>query len=172
MAKKRVDGRALPANQLSTWRSQQPLYAGRSLGPFVIDSEDDRHEVLRSDDVVIATLPTFEEAYAVMVFANKQWERDRVPMVYFVGSELRVGKFMKVGTTINVPKRLKQLQAYSPVVLRVFATIEGGSELEGAYHLRWQRFRAHGEWFRLTAGMIAEITRLQSNGPQTEHGGV
>jgi hypothetical protein len=160
MAKTRLQGRALPANRLSTWRSECPLYEGCSMGPFVIDSDAKGHTIRRSDDQLIGTFPTFDEAYAAMAKATEEWAAACQPWVYFIGEHLKRGAFVKIGTSINVDKRLKQLQAYSPVRLQVLGKVAGGSELEGVYHLRWQRFRAHGEWFRLTPRMIAEIERL------------
>lgn len=55
----------------------------------------------------------------------------------------------KIGTANDPEKRLRDLQAASPVPLRLVAVGPGGRPREAALHIQFERCRLHGEWFRL-----------------------
>lgn len=57
---------------------------------------------------------------------------------------------VKIGTTVNVARRLGELNATSPIHLRVLWTTSGGRELERALHKHFADRRCHGEWFDFT----------------------
>ncbi|OYW50764.1 MAG: hypothetical protein B7Y36_18670 [Novosphingobium sp. 28-62-57] len=77
--------------------------------------------------------------------------------VYFIGANKGP---IKIGTTVNLPARLKKLQTGSAMRLRVLACIEGTAELEAAYHARFADLRVNGEWFQ-GAPIRREIDRLR-----------
>lgn len=79
--------------------------------------------------------------------------------VYFIGNTKGA---VKIGTTINLPARLKKLQTGSPIRLRVLACVDGGTTLEAQYHARFSGLRVNGEWF-LGAEVRAEIYRLRTH---------
>lgn len=56
---------------------------------------------------------------------------------------------VKIGTTMNLPARVKELQTGSPVPLRVLAACPGDIRLESALHAKYARYRLSGEWFAL-----------------------
>src|SRR3546814_17895832 len=74
-----------------------------------------------------------------------------------VGSSDLPGRKVKIGVSIHPEKRLRQLQAGSPVTLHILVVADGGYEAEARWHAGSERFRLHNEWFRLTPGMIARI---------------
>lgn len=59
---------------------------------------------------------------------------------------------IKIGSTIDVRKRLKILRANSPVPLDLLGVMpdvrDGEGGLEGMVHEILRNFREHGEWFR------------------------
>lgn len=66
-------------------------------------------------------------------------------MVYAIGP--RSGNVVKIGRSVNVQKRLGQLQPGHPAKLEVLWTTEGGSLLEGELHAMFSERRLFGEWF-------------------------
>lgn len=80
-----------------------------------------------------------------------------VSVVYFVG--MRNGT-IKIGTTVNLPDRLKKLQTGSASPLSLLAVVEGGQTLESEYHAKFAACHVHGEWFRGKA-IREEINRLK-----------
>jgi hypothetical protein len=80
-----------------------------------------------------------------------------VRSVYFIGSDEGM---IKIGVAGDPKARLRDLQAGSPVKLRILATTTGGQAGEGAYHKRFADLRAHGEWFERHDDILAEIARL------------
>jgi len=81
--------------------------------------------------------------------------------VYFICSRRRL---VKIGTTVNLPARLKKLQTGSPFKLQIVACVEGGATLEAEYHERFCEHRVNGEWFRNQGPVSAEIERLRRAG--------
>lgn len=74
--------------------------------------------------------------------------------VYFIGSDYYPG-VLKIGSAFDIELRLRQIQACSPVPLRLFGWIKvGGAALESTLHRHFAARRSHGEWFRVTIGGI------------------
>lgn len=65
-------------------------------------------------------------------------------MIYFIRS--RTGR-IKIGTTIRLSQRLKQLAAEHGQGLEVLAVIDGSHEAERCLHGRFAHLRSVGEWF-------------------------
>lgn len=82
--------------------------------------------------------------------------------LYFIASESGP---IKIGISVNVEKRLKQLQTSHPYPLKVLAVVKAAGMQEFAYHERFAAHRLHGEWFARHPDILAEINRL--NGPET-----
>ena len=68
-------------------------------------------------------------------------------VVYLIGSP--DGGLVKIGTTVDLARRLNSLQLCSPVILEVLATVPGGYALESKLHTTFAGKRKHGEWFDL-----------------------
>lgn len=79
--------------------------------------------------------------------------------IYFVGGSGKV----KIGITVGVPtRRLRGLQANSPVPLELLAVMPGHPADEERLHKQFSEFRSHGEWFDSVlpiTGLIGEINR-------------
>jgi hypothetical protein len=72
------------------------------------------------------------------------WWRVR-SMVYFIRA---ADGMVKIGTSTNVLKRVKDLASQSPVPLELVAVVPGNTTDEAALHDRFNDARDHGEWFR------------------------
>jgi hypothetical protein len=57
--------------------------------------------------------------------------------------------FVKIGWSKNVDTRLKSLQTSSPLPLTLLGKLAASRRLEKELHLRFEPYRASGEWFRL-----------------------
>lgn len=65
-------------------------------------------------------------------------------MIYFLRSPAGP---IKIGTTIRLSQRLRQLAAEHGEGLEVLAVLEGSREVEQALHGRFAHLRRVGEWF-------------------------
>ncbi|MGW8846584.1 GIY-YIG nuclease family protein [Streptomyces xiamenensis] len=65
--------------------------------------------------------------------------------VYVIGTP--GANTVKIGRSIDVARRLADIQRMSPVPLEVLWTTPGGHELETALHRHFRPYRSHGEWF-------------------------
>jgi len=63
---------------------------------------------------------------------------------YFIGGDKGP---IKIGTSSKVERRLRGLQAASPVLLKILAVAPGGKAREYTYHLEFAHWRLHYEWF-------------------------
>lgn len=156
--------RPLPPRNFQTWRERSPVWAGRADGPCCIYSRDGRHELLLEASKTLAVFDSFEAAEQAMRKLVADWRAARDPKIYFIGEALKVGRFIKIGVSNRPERRLRQLQAGSPVTLQILASGPGGYMAEALWHDRFARFRQHNEWFRLTEKMVAEISRLAGGG--------
>lgn len=69
-------------------------------------------------------------------------------MVYCIGN-IAAG-ICKIGVTTNLKQRLSMLKTGSHCTLEVFATLEGGKDLEAELHREFADDRLNGEWFELS----------------------
>jgi len=82
--------------------------------------------------------------------------------VYFVqvGEDGEDGP-IKIGTAIDVEKRLVGLQCASPWPLRLLAVMEGGSGLETRLHRDLRSHRIRGEWFHPSPRVLAQVAHAK-----------
>lgn len=73
--------------------------------------------------------------------------------VYFI---LGAG-LVKIGYSNNPLKRLREIQASSPVVLELLGVIPGDSETEFRIHQILVRYKKRGEWFVASASLLSFI---------------
>ncbi|MGW4784914.1 GIY-YIG nuclease family protein [Streptomyces sp. NPDC004230] len=70
-----------------------------------------------------------------------------VERVYLIGASNLAT--VKIGRSVDLVRRLYQIQLMSPVELEVLWCRVGGEKLERALHRRFDAYRSHGEWFTL-----------------------
>ena len=103
------------------------------------------------------------EAARKLIDCLQAWEIIKpVERVYFIGTKLEAGCLIKVGRSLDPEARLRTLQTAHGEKLHIFATVEGGRDLEQRYHRRWRRRRREGEWFAIGDCITQEIERLNS----------
>ncbi len=102
----------------------------------------------------------FDRHRALLEEYEAWWGFIRLPRVYFVGAELKLGLPIKVGIAGNPRERLRSLQTSHPKPLTLFALEYGGREREAELHQRWRRQRLNGEWFTLTAPILDHVAKL------------
>lgn len=73
-------------------------------------------------------------------------------MVYFIQAE---NGSVKIGRTKNLRQRLVDLQAMSPLRLRLVAWSTARPGYESFLHYRFAGARLHGEWFRPESDLLA-----------------
>jgi len=78
--------------------------------------------------------------------------------IYFV--QPASAGLIKIGATKRLKKRFEEMQATSPVRLRVVGVAKGGHRQERALHAHFDEHRAHGEWFNPCPALLDLIARL------------
>lgn len=81
-------------------------------------------------------------------------------VVYFIES---TNGLLKVGTTLDLPKRLVGLRAMSPLPLRLVWWVSGGKSLELAFHAALAPIRSHGEWFLENPHLLEMVAVLRED---------
>jgi hypothetical protein len=75
-------------------------------------------------------------------------------VIYFI--EAIGAGLVKIGYTENDPEvRLRQLQTGCPFPMRVLGSISGEPEDEAEIHQKFAGYRRHGEWFEMSAEIVA-----------------
>lgn len=83
-------------------------------------------------------------------------------MIYFIKSYCN--KYIKIGYTTDIQRRLKELQTASPKRLKVLGTLEGGTQLEAGLHELFKKHRVEGEWFRNSSKEMKSLQILLTGG--------
>jgi len=78
---------------------------------------------------------------------------------YVVGDKGR--RFVKIGHSRDVGKRVNQLQVGFPYDLLVFAIFDGGRAIEARMHEAFQEHRLRGEWFKVEGSLETWLSRFE-----------
>jgi len=81
-------------------------------------------------------------------------------VVYYI----RIGNRIKIGTSVNFPLRMAQLNPEE-----IMAIESGGYTLEHHRHRQFADIRVHGEWFAFDAKLKAHMDQVRQNNPVREH---
>tara|TARA_Y100000034_G_scaffold113299_1_gene148167 strand:- start:333 stop:647 length:315 start_codon:yes stop_codon:yes gene_type:complete len=85
--------------------------------------------------------------------------------IYFFKEEA-IGS-VKIGLSYDVPKRLEQIQMYSPQRLKFSGHLPGNLAKEKEIHKRFSHLRIHGEWFHLDEELSAFIESTDQTMPSS-----
>lgn len=107
--------------------------------------------------------------YALSTPDRRLRSRQLREVVYFIGGAEGP---VKIGSTVDVVKRLATLQTAHPQPLSVLATSRGGIAVEREYHQRFAAFRLRGEWFERAPEVATEMVRLNALTSNRNGGGV
>jgi hypothetical protein len=83
---------------------------------------------------------------------------DDIGVVYFLQG--KIGGPVKIGWTLDMDNRLKQIQSYSPDKLTIVWSTEGTRSKEAHYHRLLKSNRIHGEWFKFTIEVLSFVRWL------------
>ncbi|MEE1931425.1 GIY-YIG nuclease family protein [Streptomyces sp. TRM 70351] len=82
--------------------------------------------------------------------------------VYVIGSP---GNWtVKIGVSVDLVRRLREIQNSSPVKLAVLWSTPGGLALEQALHDHFAGIRSHGEWFAFTSDPVRAVQAALGSG--------
>ena len=81
--------------------------------------------------------------------------RNRNRRVYF----MRQGNsnYYKIGCTTNLEQRLKSIQMYNPIKLKIIADVKGCYKFEKYLHRLYDDYRKRGEWFEIPYDVLMRI---------------
>ncbi len=108
-------------------------------------------------DILEIGIGPSDDAQAILGSRAAMIEVDRnkgKPFVYFI----RLGPYVKIGTSSNVRRRIGTLSLAPGNLL---AVTPGGLIVEKATHRRFAGLQAFREWFRLEDELLAHVTDLQ-----------
>lgn len=83
--------------------------------------------------------------------------------VYFMRRADGVGP-IKIGCSKVPIHRLEAHQHWSPEILEIVATVEGGFTDEQRLHRQFASYRLHGEWFEASRPVLATVAKAASAG--------
>lgn len=104
----------------------------------------------------------------VLVGKFSEWKerfdaQPKRPSFVYVMKCLSTGLF-KIGRTIDLLNRAKQIQAMSAGKLVMVLHAPGGSKLENCLHKEFSHLCEHGEWFALTEVELSRLAALMGAG--------
>lgn len=105
---------------------------------------------------VVAELLTEEQYKELVTSMNATSIKNHPNAIYLI----KGAGLTKIGISSNVDSRYRKLVATSPVPLELLFSIStpDSRKVEKELHLRYNSYRAHGEWFKLSPTQIQEIT--------------
>lgn len=87
---------------------------------------------------------------------NAEYKKKYPGFVYFVQGEN--GGAVKIGYTIDIKVRLKQLQTGYPDNLKILTIFPGSQADEQSLHEKFSEYRLHGEWFKPCEDILNQVT--------------
>lgn len=85
---------------------------------------------------------------------HDEWELHTAnTQVYF----LRCGKYVKIGLTKNVHRRVGQLQSANPRNLELLLAVRGNAAYETFLHAFYHKWRVRGEWFEFKPAIEQQV---------------
>lgn len=108
------------------------------------------------------SLETLRERGLLEPFASVPWIVGKPEgFVYFIQSEQ--GGPIKIGSTTDTRKRLRELQTGSPTRLMLIGLVEGSEDYERELHRKFFHLRLEGEWF-LNGPELIDFVRCLNEG--------
>lgn len=76
------------------------------------------------------------------------------------------GKFVKIGYSTDVSRRLREMQTANPEPIELVGSIPGTLTLEKTIHRKLRAYRCGGgsEWYKTTGEVLEFVNNLRSNG--------
>lgn len=81
------------------------------------------------------------------------------PCVYF----MRTGDFVKIGVTTGMFARYQAIDAATPFMVDILATLPGDQKLERELHQRFAEHRHKYEWFRIEGALADYLKQFEED---------
>lgn len=78
----------------------------------------------------------------------------RMFYVYFAQSE---DGYIKIGCTQNLKSRIRHIQIYNHMKIKLIGKMKGGRDLEVKLHRKFKQYRKRGEWFNPATELLEYI---------------
>ena len=78
----------------------------------------------------------------------------RIFYVYFAQSE---DGYIKIGCTQNLKSRIRHIQIYNHMKIKLIGKMKGGHEVEAMLHRKFKQHRKRGEWFEGSPELLEYI---------------
>jgi hypothetical protein len=82
--------------------------------------------------------------------------------VYFIAAT--DAGMIKIGKTVDLPKRFATLSTMSPVKLEIVCSVAYDDMLEGRIHKHLKKYRSHGEWFYADKPVLDFVRNVRDKG--------
>ena len=86
-------------------------------------------------------------------------------MIYFITEDNNT-KYVKIGYTNNLSRRLRELQIGNPRKLSVYFVMKGNKQAELELHKAFKDYRGIGEWFNFTVFIGEYINEVRKEAKQ------
>lgn len=88
----------------------------------------------------------------------------RQKVVYFI-RPIGMSGPIKIGTSVDPEKRLRDISVWSPLPLEIIGKFPGSAAQENYLHRRFADQHSHGEWFRPSELLLWTIERILAGEP-------
>lgn len=94
---------------------------------------------------------------------QRRMAHDDVPEAPGVYAVLAPRRLVKIGSSKNIRKRIRQLQIGSAEPLKFLGILDNDPSSERSYHKRFEQYRVGGEWFQWNYD-LKMLLRLRKRG--------
>lgn len=108
--------------------------------------------------VPLVTVP-IPDAEKRSIEVHALFDRMRTVAVPHLTYVIRSGPFVKIGTSSDIEKRVRELRISNPHEVEAVAVLAGGRAVEGSLHRRFKAYRHRHEWFRIEGELADWIER-------------
>lgn len=82
-------------------------------------------------------------------------------LVYFAQAESGP---IKVGHTVNIERRMAEIQLCTPAKVSLLTSVDGDRRTEAYFHRAFAKFRAFGEWYHPAQEVIQRVEEIKALG--------
>ena len=117
----------------------------------------------RIDDKIVITA---EDIINSPNCSYKKPDKNRVRYVYIL--QVDGFDYYKIGTSVDVTRRVHDIQAHNPFELKIIYVKEGSLAVESQIHNLMEEKRVRNEWFQLTKDELRIVTEIVDECKATE----
>lgn len=125
-----------------------------------LNTHSNKHKTVRARVRTREELRRKARAFFRRMEKSPRYPKGRPSYLYVIEG----GGLVKLGRSLNVKRRVRDLQRASPTPLQLLAVIPETMLSEEDAHERWSELRQHGEWFEPTPELRGWIDRVARRG--------